>query len=275
MLQYVIKRLLIYHDIAYIAFRYCVFLDTFYIHLYLFLGNYIFWNLNIMDIAYFSKFNDILNLNFIIDILPLFWQALLLTLEISFYGIFGAIFIGFISSLVIYYKIRPFVWITRVYIEISRNTPLIIHLFFLYFGLSYWIEIPNFWCAVLGVIFLGGSYMAESFRLGLESVRKTQIESALSLGFSHIQILCYVIFPQSIPLSIPSICANILFLIKETSIVGVIALQDLMSIAKEVISNYGQTNEALFLLICAYLIVLLPLSLIFSRLEHHYRRNLL
>lgn len=228
-----------------------------------------------MDITHFWKFNDFLDMDFIVSILPLFWKALLLTLEISCYGIFGAILLGFIASLMLYYQIRPFVWITRIYIEVSRNTPLIIHLFFLYFGLSYWIEIPNFWCAVIGVIFLGGSYMAESFRLGLESVRHSQIESALSLGFSKMQILRYVIFPQSIPLSIPSICANVLFLIKETSIVGVIALQDLMSIAKEVISNYGQTNEALFLLIVAYLIVLLPLSFIFSKLEHHYRRNIL
>lgn len=251
-----------------------IFLDIFHINLQS-SNNYIFWNLKIMNIAYFSKFNDILDINFIIDILPLFLRALFLTLKISFYGIFGAIIVGFLASLVLYYKIRPLVCITRIYIEVSRNTPLIIHLFFLYFGLSYWIEIPNFWCAVLGVTFLGGSYMAESFRLGLESVRKTQIESALSLGFSRFQILRYVIFPQSVPLSIPSICANVLFLIKETSIVGVIALQDLMSMAKEVISNYGQTNEGLFLLICCYLVVLLPLSIIFSKLEHYYRRNLL
>ncbi len=217
---------------------------------------------------------DILDFDFIIDILPIFWKALVLTLKISLYGIIGAIIVGFLSSIIIYYSIKPFTWIINIYIEISRNTPLIIQLFFLYFGLSYWIEIPNFWCAVIGVIFLGGSYMAESFRLGLQSVKKSQIESALSLGFSNLQILCFIIFPQSIPLSIPSICANVLFLIKETSIVGIIALEDLMSVAKEVIGNYGQTNEALFLLVCSYLIVLLPLSIIFSFLENTYRKNL-
>lgn len=243
-----------------------------------FLTFFLYTKHNILTIFLFGIYfmdNNILNIDFMISVLPLFWKALLLTMQISCYGIIGAIFVGFIASLVLYYQIHPLVWITRIYIEVSRNTPLIMHLFFLYFGLSYWIEIPNFWCAVIGVIFLGGSYMAESFRIGLQSVRQTQIESALSLGFSRIQILRYIIFPQSIPLSIPSICANVLFLIKETSIVGVIALQDLMSIAKEVISNYGQTNEALFLLICAYLVVLLPLSLIFSMLERYYRHHLL
>lgn len=228
-----------------------------------------------MDTSSFWHFHHILDIEFVVSILPLFWKALLLTLQISLYGIIGAIIVGFIASLILYYQVRPLVAITQIYIEISRNTPLIIHLFFLYFGLSYWVELPNFWCAVLGVIFLGGSYMAESFRIGLQSVRHTQIESALSLGFSKPQILRYIIFPQSIPLSIPSICANVLFLIKETSIVGVIALDDVMSIAKEVISNYGQTNEALFLLIAAYLIVLLPLSLLFSLLEGYYRRRVL
>ncbi len=225
-------------------------------------------------VGYLFKLDTFLDISFVVDILPLFYNALVLTLKISLYGVIGAIFVGFVSSIVIYYNVKPLTWAVNIYIEISRNTPLIIQLFFLYFGLSYWIEIPSFWCAVIGVIFLGGSYMSESFRLGLQSVKKVQIESALSLGFSNFQIFRYIIFPQSIPLSTPSICANILFLIKETSIVGIIALEDLMSVTKEVIGNYGQTNEALFLLICSYLIVLLPLSLLFSYIESIYRKNI-
>lgn len=217
----------------------------------------------------------ILDKNFILTMLPIFQKAFLLTLKISFYGIAGAILLGFLIALIMYYKIPYIIMLSRVYIEISRNTPLIIQLFFLYFGLAYWIQIPNFWCAVIGIVFLGGGYMAESFRLGLQSVKYSQIESALSLGLNKMQILRFIVLPQSITLAIPSICANVLFLIKETSIVGVIALEDLMSVTKNIIGIYSQTNEALIMLIIAYLIILLPLSLIFSYIESYYRHYIL
>ncbi|RDU67511.1 polar amino acid ABC transporter permease [Helicobacter didelphidarum] len=220
-------------------------------------------------------FNLILDKDFIISMLPLFQKAFFLTLEISFYGISFAILLGFVIALIVYYRIPYLFGLSRVYIEISRNTPLIIQLFFLYFGLAYWVEISNFWCAIIGVTFLGSSYMAESFRLGFVSIKDSQIESALSLGLSKIQILKFIIFPQSITLALPSICANVLFLIKETSIIGVIGLQDLMSVTKEIIGNYGQTNEALFMLIIAYLVVLLPLSFLFSWLEYFFRKYVL
>lgn len=219
--------------------------------------------------------HSLIDIDFIISKLPVFERAFFLTLKISCYGIFGAIILGFLIALILYYRIAYLSTLSRIYIEISRNTPLIIQLFFLFFGLAYWIEIPNFWCAVIGVVFLGGSYMAESFRIGFESIRFSQIESALSLGFSQAQIFRFIIFPQSIALSVPSICANVLFLIKETSIVGVIALDDLMSVTKNIISVYSQTNEALVMLILSYLIVLLPLSIIFSCLESFYRKHIL
>ncbi|RDU71280.1 amino acid ABC transporter permease [Helicobacter aurati] len=206
------------------------------------------------------------------SILPIFWKAFLLTLQVSAIGILGATFIGFFLAIILYYRIPYLYRISRVYIEISRNTPLLIQLFFLYFGLGVWVNISNFWCAIFGVIFLGASYMAESFRLGLQQVHKIQIEQALSLGFSRLQILRFIILPQSIGVSMPAICANILFLIKETSIVGAIALPDIMAIAKEIIGIYSQTNEALFLLIVAYLIMLLPLSFIFMALEKYCKR---
>ncbi|MWV61048.1 ABC transporter permease subunit [Helicobacter saguini] len=224
-----------------------------------------------LDKNFLNKFLDI---DFIISILPLFQKAFILTIEISFFGILFSIILGFLLSLILYYRIRFFQSIARFYIEISRNTPLIIQLFFLYFGLYYFVELSNFTCAIIGVTFLGGSYMAESFLLGLKSVKKSQIESALALGFNRVEILRFVILPQGLGLSMSAICANVLFLIKETSIVGVIGLQDLMSFSKELIGNYAMTNEALFLLIVAYIIILLPLSIIFSYLESWYRKHL-
>ena len=113
--------------------------------------------------------------------------------------------------------------------------------------------------------------MCESFRAGLESVPKSQIEAGTSIGLNNLQVFRYIILPQAFSVSVPLIGANCLFLLKETSIVGAIAIADLMFVAKDLIGMYYKTNEALFMLVVAYLIILLPISVIFSVLERKAR----
>ncbi|PCM56661.1 polar amino acid ABC transporter permease, partial [Campylobacter sp. BCW_8712] len=93
-----------------------------------------------------------------------------------------------------------------------------------------------------------GSYMAESLRAGFEAIRKQQFEAGLSLGFSKFGNLRYVILPQALAISMPSISANIIFLIKETSVVSIIALPDLVNLMKSLNSLTYKTDELLFLL---------------------------
>ena len=162
--------------------------------------------------------------------------------------------------------------VIQVYIELSRNTPLLIQLFFLYFGLTkLGVALSETACAIIGLSFLGGSYMAEAFRSGLEAVSKTQIESGLSIGLSKTQLVRYVVLPQAFSVSVPSIGANCIFLLKETSIVGAIAVVDLMNVTKDLIGIYYQTFEALFMLVVSYLIMILPLSLLLTWLERKVR----
>ncbi|GHT49549.1 polar amino acid ABC transporter permease [Spirochaetia bacterium] len=180
--------------------------------------------------------------------------------------------LGLICAIVRYYKVPVFRHIITAYIELSRNTPVLIDFFFLYFGLTrLGIKIDSFACAVIGLTFLGGSYMAESFRSGLDAVHKGQIEAGASLGFTRFQITRYIVLPQAIAVAMPSIGANVLFLLKETSLVSVLALADLMFIAKDLIGLYYKTNEALFMLVISYLILLLPLSFLFRFLEKRMR----
>ena len=103
---------------------------------------------------------------------------------------------------------------------------------------------------MIGLAFLGGSYMAEAFRSGLESVEKGQLEAGLSIGLEHSQIIRYVVLPQALSVSVPALCANVIFLIKETSVFSVVALADLMYVAKDLIGLYYKTDEPLFLLLC-------------------------
>lgn len=210
---------------------------------------------------------------YIQSVLPQFYAATLMTLKISFIGIVLSILLGLICSVISTYQVRVLNKIVKVYIEVSRNTPLLIQLFFLYYGLpKIGIKLDGFTCGVIGLTFLGGSYMAEAFRAGLQSVAQGQIDSARSVGLNAVQVFQYVIFPQALSLSIPAIGANCLFLIKESSVLSAIAVVELLFVTKDLIGMDYKTTEALFLLIMAYLIILLPVSALTSYLEYRSRK---
>ncbi|ENX41998.1 hypothetical protein F887_02395 [Acinetobacter sp. NIPH 2100] len=210
---------------------------------------------------------------YIQSVLPQFYAATLMTLKISFIGIVLSILLGLICSVISTYNVRILNKIVKVYIEVSRNTPLLIQLFFLYYGLpKIGIKLDGFTCGVIGLTFLGGSYMAEAFRAGLQSVAQGQIDSARSVGLNAVQVFQYVVFPQALSLSIPAIGANCLFLIKESSVLSAIAVVELLFVTKDLIGMDYKTTEALFLLIMAYLIILLPVSALTSYLEYRSRK---
>ena len=214
-----------------------------------------------------------MNWQYMINAIPRFKDAMILTLELAILGIIFSIIIGLICSNLIYYKVKILSRISKMNIELSRNTPLLIQLFFLFYGLpKIGVKMSGFTCGVIGLSFLGGSYMAEAIRGGLEAVSKGQIESGMSIGLNRFQIFIYVILPQAFSIAIPAIGANCLFLLKETSIVGAVAVADLMFVAKDIIGMDYKTNEALFMLVISYLIILLPVSILTSYLEKRGRR---
>ncbi|MDF2565681.1 MAG: polar amino acid transporter permease [Massilibacillus sp.] len=213
-----------------------------------------------------------MDFDFIVKSIPLYVKAAEVTLELSFWGILLSLIIGFICSLVIYYKVKLLAQVVQIYIELSRNTPLLIQLFFLYYGFAkIGIKFEAYSCAIFGLAFLGGSYMAEAFRSGLEAVSKIQIETGLSVGLNRWQLMRYIILPQAFSVAIPAIGANAIFLLKETSVVSAIALADLMFVAKDLIGMYYKTTEALTMLVVAYLIILLPISLLLTFIERKVR----
>lgn len=210
----------------------------------------------------------------IADNIPVYAQAAILTVRVAAKGIVLAFTVGALVAGVRFFRIPVLRQIARAYIELSRNTPLLVQLFFLYFGLpKLGVVLQSETCAVAGLAFLGGSYMAEAIRAGLEGVAPIQMQSSLSLGMSRTQALRHVVAPQALALSLPAITANIIFLIKETSVVSIVALPDLVFTAKEQIGQTYETREALFLLVFFYLLILLPISLIAGRVEKRVRAN--
>lgn len=209
---------------------------------------------------------------FIKEFAPLYIEAAKLTFRIALIGITGAVIVGLICSFIRHINIPILKRIIGIYIELSRNTPLLIQLFFLYFGLpKLGIMLSSESCAIAGLIFLGGSYMSEVFRSGLEAVSNIQIESGLSIGLTNFQILKYILLPQAITISIPAFLANTIFLIKETSVFSAVALADLMYVAKDLIGLYYKTDESLLMLVISYSIILLPISIVFTIIERKLR----
>ncbi|UQZ91235.1 polar amino acid ABC transporter permease [Deltaproteobacteria bacterium Smac51] len=209
---------------------------------------------------------------FVIEYAPMFARAAVLTVSLAAAGIVLAVILGLACALIRYFKVPVLRRVAGFYIEVSRNTPLMIQLFFLYYGLTrIGILLEGVTCAIVGLAFLGGGYMAEAFRAGLEAVSRNQIETGLSIGLSRRQLIRYVMLPQAFAVAIPAISANTIFLMKETSVFSIIALPDLVYVAKDLLKE-GHSGETNLMLVVSYLMIILPVSIIFSLLERRVRR---
>ena len=172
---------------------------------------------------------------FVTHYAPFFVNGSVMTLFISVFGIVLSIVVGLICAGIEIARIPVLKHIVRVYIELSRNTPLLVQLYFLYFGLP---KLGIVWsaeqCAIVGLGFLGGSYMAEAMRGGLETYPNVQRESAYGAGPEPMADL----EPRGDSAGhrhrpSQALLANVIFLIKESSVVSAIALADVMYMAKD------------------------------------------
>ena len=222
--------------------------------------------------AAFFPHRRAMNWSYLINAVPKFAEAAKLTLALSAWGIALSLLFGLAVAVVTAYKIKPFAAPARAYIELSRNTPLLIQLFFLYYGLpKVGIKWDGFTCGVIALTFLGASYMAEAIRAGILAVPPGQIEAGKAIGLSRRQIFRYVELPQAWAVAVPAVGANVLFLIKETSVVSAVGIAELLFVTKDIIGMDYKTNEALFLLFASYLIILLPVSLLARWAENRVR----
>ncbi len=207
-----------------------------------------------------------------ISYLPRFWQALGLTLRVGWQGVAIAFALGLAGAAALHFRVLG--RLVNAYVELFRNTPLLVQLFFIYFALpKLGLRVSPEACGTWGLGLLGGAYMTETFRSGLESIPPIQAESAQSLGMTRAQTFRHVILPQALATSVPGLVANVVFLLKETSVFSTVSLMDLMFTAKDLIGMYAKTLECLTLLAGFYLLMLLPVSLAGDWLERRLRRG--
>ena len=169
--------------------------------------------------------------------------------------------------------VKPLNWIGGVFVEIFRNTPLLVLLFISYAGLRRAGLPINAWVAGVGSLGLYTSaYVAEALRSGVFAVGKGQIDASLSLGLDYPRTLRYVILPQAIRTVIPHLGSLTIAMIKNSAIIGVslLALEDLLHQARLVNSRTFQTDEVFFWAAVGYLILTLLTTLAVRRLEVRY-----
>lgn len=168
-------------------------------------------------------------MNYFIEITPNLLAGLKTTLGVFFLTIIGSVPLGIIVSLGMkseYFTVR---WLINGYIWIMRGTPLLLQLIFVYYGLAMMgITFPRFEAAVIAFIINYAAYLAEIFRGGLQSVPRGQYDAARVLGFTRTQTFFKIVLPQVIKIVVPSFGNEVINLVKDTSLVYVIGLGDIL-----------------------------------------------
>lgn len=164
--------------------------------------------------------------------------------------------------------------VLRAYVELFRGTPLLMQLFFVYFGLPMLgVNVDKFWAAFSAISLYTGAYVAEVFRAGVEAVPRGQVEAATALGLSFGQRLTYVICPQALRVSLPPLVGVYVSVIKDTSLATVIGYNELMRRAMELVLQYGRPLEILLTVGILYFIICFPISKFSEWLERRLARN--
>jgi putative glutamine transport system permease protein len=199
---------------------------------------------------------------------PVFAGGLVITITVSILALLLALTLGTVFGMLgsSHWKLAKAV--TRVYVEFIQNTPLVIQIFFLYNGLPYiGIVLPVFTVGVLGVGIYHGAYIVEVIRAGIGSIAKGQKEAAFAQGFTYWQSMRYIILPQARKVVFPPLTNQAIFLIKNTSVMAMIAGGDLMYRADSWSSNNLYYGPAYIVTGLLYLSLCFPLSRLARRLE--------
>ncbi len=161
--------------------------------------------------------------------------------------------------------------LARGYLEVIRNTPLLVQLFFIYFVLGPILDINRFSSAVLALSLFEGAYASEIFRAGIVSIHKGQWEAAHSLGMSGFETYRYVILPQAVRRILPPLSGQAISLVKDSALVSTLAIYDLTMRGQEIISETYLAFEVWFTVAAMYLAITVTLSVLVYSMENRYR----
>lgn len=215
-----------------------------------------------------------LDFNLLVEHREGYFLGFLTTIEASVLGLVGSFIIGVIIAV---FRIAPSRFLNgigTVYVEFIRNIPLLIIVFFFYAGLpALGINLNGFASGTLGLSVYTGAFIAEAIRAGIQSISKGQMEAARSTGLTYLQAMRFVILPQAVKMVLPPLGNQFLNLVKNSSILGVVAGADLMYQADLINSDTFDVFSTYIFVGIFYLILTIPLSLFVGYLERRWARS--
>ncbi|MGB0847022.1 MAG: amino acid ABC transporter permease [Thiolinea sp.] len=199
-------------------------------------------------------------------------RGLWMTLEITLYSILIALVLGLIVALLRRSGSRSGSFLATAYLELIRNTPLLVQVSLFYFVLRPIIDISPFWTGVIALAVYEGAFAAEIIRAGLESVSRGQTEAGKALGFTPYHQFRDIVLPQAIPIMLPPMANLLISLIKSSAILIAISIAELTTQASDAISESFLAFEIWFTVAAMYLAVTLALSVCVSLLEKRVQK---
>lgn len=201
-----------------------------------------------------------------------FLQGWCVTVGISLASLAVSTLVGSLAAVMLRSTNVLFEAAARVYVELIRGTPLLVQLLIGFYVVATAVGLENRYVAgVLLLSLFSGAYMAEIFRGGLAAIPKAQIDSARAIGLTPWQSLRLVVLPQAVRLVLPSVAGQLVSLVKDSSLLSVIAISEFTLNAQEVNSFTYSTLESYLPLAAGYLLLTLPLSALARWLERHFR----
>ncbi|MET3697762.1 amino acid ABC transporter membrane protein (PAAT family) [Bacillus oleivorans] len=211
----------------------------------------------------------------IIDALPLLLKAAIVTISLAVVSIIIALILGFFTALARISNIKVLKIIATVYVSMIRGTPLLVQIFVIYYGLPQInIALDPVPSGIFALSLNAGAYLSESFRASILAVDKGQMEAAVSMGMTYAQAMRRIILPQSIRIAIPTLSNSYIILIKDTSLVSVITVTELLQMSTLIIAK---TFEPLTLYLTAaaiYWVIITFFTVLLDRLEKRTSRHL-
>lgn len=187
-------------------------------------------------------------------------DGILVTFQVTTASIIFALVLGLLTGLGRVSSNRIVNTVASTYVEVIRGIPLLVQLFYVYYALGRYLQVPDMVAAVLAMSICYGAYMGEIFRAGIQSIDKGQTEAARSLGFSKRQTMHLVILPQAWRTILPPVGNEFIMLLKDTSLVSILAVTDMLRRGREFASETFYYFETYTMIALIYLVITLLLS---------------
>ena len=197
-----------------------------------------------------------------------------ITIQLTVYAIIAGVVLGLFFALLRISKNRILSAPAIAYIEFIRGTPLLAQIFMIYFGLgSVGINVPDFMSGFIALSLNSAAYNAEIFRAGIQSISKGQMEAARSLGLSYAQSMAHVVVPQAFRFCLPPLGNEFIALLKDSSLVAIIGISDLMRVGREINGRTLRSIEVFGYVSIVYLLMTLPLSQLVNAAERRMKKS--